>query len=101
MALADRIIHIESGSITGDIPIHEWTSAFTLYAIGEATRNKVINTFSLTSADETGLDALKTTYDGLGTKADKNEFLEKLEAAGIFYQNGTIDTAQYKSIMGL
>jgi len=101
MALADRIKHRVDGVSYGDIPIHEWTAAMTLLALGEITRQDVVDTFSLTAADETGLDALIATYTALSTKADKVEWLNKLECAGIFYQNGVITETKYKNILGL
>jgi hypothetical protein len=103
MALADRIVHQDpvTSAPVGDIPVHEFTAAFNLYVLGEATRAQVIAVFSLTAADETGLDTLKTTYDALATLSDKLEFKMKLESAGIFYQNGKIDKTKYMSIMGL
>lgn len=97
MALSDRIRH-KGG---GDIPVHKWTAGFALYAIGEATRNELIAVFDLSVEDQVGLDALKSNYDSLSTSIQKAVFLSKVEWAGLFYEDGTIDIDRYKQILGM
>lgn len=104
MGLADRLVHSDNpppNVTTEPIGIHEWTAAFELYCYGEATRTSIINQFGLSTEEQNGLDVLKSNYDALSTALDKHIFLHKLEATGLFYQNGMIDIAKYKSIMGL
>jgi hypothetical protein len=100
MGLADRLFHTENGIPTGDIAIHSWTAAFSLYCYGDAPRSKLEAVFSLSAEDLAGLDTLKTAYDALSV-TDKTNFLNKLESAGLFYESGDIDKTQYKQIMGL
>jgi hypothetical protein len=72
-----------------------------LYVIGEATRTELETVFSLGVSDLAGLDALKAQYDSLGSAVEKAVFLQKIEWAGMFYENGTIDIDRYKQILGL
>lgn len=97
MALSDRIKHATGG----DIAVHKWTAGFALYAIGEATRNELIAVFDLSVEDQVGLDALKSNYDSLSTAIEKAVFLSKIEWAGLFYEDGTIDIDRYKQILGM
>lgn len=105
MGLAERIVQSDTATTypqeDGNIPIHEFTAAISLYATGNATRNQIVNIFNLDAGQAAGLDQLLAAFDALATKADKVEWLMKLEAAGIFFQDGNIDKTQYKTIMGL
>lgn len=101
MGLADRIVHIENDEQVGDIAVHAFTAGFNLYAIGEATRGELEAVFSLSAQDLTGLDTLKSEYDGQATAVEKLLFVLKLEHAGLFYERGTIDKTRYIQIMGL
>lgn len=97
MALIDRIVH----SATGDIPIHEFSAAIFLWANGDITRQNIIDLWSLSVDDVTGLDALKVKIDAESTVAAKSNWIHKLESAGLFYANGVITATKYKSIMGV
>lgn len=101
MGLADRIVHRDGNTQLGDIPIHEFTSALTLFATGDATHAQIVNIFSLQPDEESGLTTLEDALSALPDQAAKSVWIAKLEAAGIFYQNGAIDKAKYMQIMGL
>lgn len=100
MGLAERIVHA-GGDENADIAVHRFTAGFGLYVVGEATRAELEAVFSLSAGDLAGVDALKAEYDALGTAVEKALFLQKIEWAGIFYENGTINAARYKQILGL
>lgn len=100
MGLAERIVHA-GGDENANIAVHRFTAGFGLYVIGQATRGELATVFSLSADDLVGVDALKAEYDALGSAVEKAVFLQKLEWAGMFYENGTIDTARYKQILGL
>jgi len=104
MAFADRIQtspfpkEYPAGSL---LPIHELTAAFHLYWLGTATRNQIVSLFNLDASEQVGLDALLAALDGQANETLKVKWLMKLDAAGIYYQNGNITIDQYKAIMGL
>jgi hypothetical protein len=100
MALINRIQHPGIDPETA-IPIHKFTAAMTLWASGEITRQNVIDKWVISVGDQAGLDTLKTAIDALGTVQLKVQWLNKLECAGLFYEDGTITADKYKSIMGL
>lgn len=102
MRLTDRIVHQNADlSVSGDIPVHEFTSAVSLLAYGVINRNNVITIFSLDSDAASDLDKLGTAYSSLSTESAKAQFLNRLESAGILFQSGKITAQQYKTIMGL
>lgn len=105
MGLAERIVQSDTPTVypheDGTIPIHEFTAAMTLLAAGEVTKSQLVTLFAFDATEEAGLDTLIAAYIALPTTADKVMWLMKLEAAGIFFQDGNIDKAKYKSIMGL
>lgn len=104
MGLADEIQHSDTPQdlTSGPIPIHTWTAAWELYARGEATANQIKNIFGIESRGcETGMYQLQTQIDDLSTENQKLLHVMKMEAAGLFYENGSIDKTKYKEIMGL
>jgi hypothetical protein len=98
MALIDRIAPNAEGGI--EIPAHEICAALFFWAIGTITRANVITVMGLFPSDEAQLDALAAAYTALATKADKQEFLRKIEAGAILLQSGKITKAQYLSLLG-
>lgn len=101
MSLTDRLVHRKpDGTGAGDIPIHEFTAAVSLYAYGLAAKNEITTLFGLEADDIADLDSLAAMYTSLSSEALKAQYLNRLECAGLFYQNGKIDAARYKSIMG-
>ena len=94
MGLADRIYHSDTPMPypSGEyISIHDFSAAMQLYYAGEATENQITNLFNLDDSQASGLSVLITELDGLSTDADKVKWLLKLDAAGIYYQNGRLD----------
>jgi hypothetical protein len=100
MALTDRLMHPTNLPVSGLIPVHQFTAGFMLWCNGEVTRNQFLNRFNITASGEiNGVDALKAKYDSLGTEIEKIIYIWKLEAAGLFYEDGTITDTKYKTIM--
>lgn len=82
------------------ISIHKFTSALVLYSQGHATKNQIISKFSLDNSAQIQLNVILTVIDNLSTDIDKVLWFQRLEAAGLFYEDGTRDSAWYKSVMG-
>lgn len=98
MALIDRIARNADGGI--EIAAHTFTAALHLWALGAVTRANVITMLGLFPSDEAQLDALAAAYGALATKADKNEFLLKIEYGAILLQAELITKSQYISLLG-
>lgn len=104
MGFADEIQHVDTPDdlTAGPIAVHRLSAAMELYARGEVTAQQVDNVFGLTARGvSTGFNQLVAAIDALGTENQKLLFVMKLEAAGLFYESGTIDKDQYKQIVGL
>jgi len=103
MGISEKIIHFDTvnNSYTGNIPIHEFTAAVGLYFVGSITAEKVISEFNLDSDDINDLQNIKSAFDALSTVSEKAIFLQKIEWAGIFYQNGKITASQYANIISV
>lgn len=104
MGLAERIIHSDTPKPfpSGEsIAIHEFTAAMQLYWLGEATENQIKNLFNLDPGQASGLNQLITVFNSQSNDSQKAKWLAKLDACGIYYQNGNLSASQYKSIMGL
>lgn len=99
MALVDRLQHV--GSV-GDtvITIHDFTAGLVLLANGSITRAQMISIFNLVGSDVSDLDALIAKYNSKADAVSKITFIWVIESAGLFYENGTINATQYKSILG-
>lgn len=82
------------------IAIHKFTAALVLYATGDATANNIKNVFNMDASASAQLDTLLSVLDAIATAVEKSIWLQKLEAAGLYYEDGTIDSTQYKNIMG-
>lgn len=83
------------------ISIHKFTAALVLYATGNATANNIKSVFNMDASASAQLDTLLSVLDGIATAVEKSIWLQKLESAGLYYEDGTIDAEQYKNIMGI
>lgn len=104
MGLADELQRSDPALdlTTGPIAIHRWTAALELYARGEATAAQIDAIFGITARGvSAGFNQLIAAIDALGTENQKLLFVMKLEAAGLFYESGTIDKDKYRQIVGL
>jgi len=99
MALQDRIQNPLADSETA-IAVHIFTAAFTLWVKGSITGTYIQSIFNMNAEEITQINNLKTAYDALAA-AGKVDFLNKLECAGIMYEQGYISSLEYKTIMGL
>ncbi len=95
MALFERI--------TGDnnnIAVHTFFAAVDLWSNGDITRSDVVSAFSLTAADEVELDALKSTYDGIGSAANKARYVSRVHSTFILGESNLLTESQAKTILG-
>jgi hypothetical protein len=99
MALIDKLAR------DGD-PNDPWISyrAFSagmyFWALGEITRQDVIDAFSLEATDETQLDELASYYTGLSAD-EKAQFFDRLFNACVLLREGHITRNKFKSLLGL
>lgn len=106
MSLLDHF-SIDSGENgINRLPSHQFTDTMFLWAIGDITKQQVIDAWSLTEspiedADELQLDEIKANFVALSTKADEVEYINKVEAVFRLFEIGKLTEAQSKSLMGL
>lgn len=106
MGLADRIVHAEIAIpyASGEaIPIHYFTASLELYQNGKATYNQIKNVFKMTDGEASGLLKITDKIDELAASGSyyQVQFIRRIDAAGMFYERGIIDKAQYIDIVGL
>lgn len=87
------------------IAVHRFGAGLRQWAAGQLTRAQVISAFSLTGDDVTELDALKATYDALGTGTAaaafaKAQFLDGMEDVFLLCETGDYNEAKAKSALG-
>lgn len=94
-------------SATNDtkLPVHLFGSSLRQWAAGQLTRAQVIALFTLVGTDVTELDALRATYDALGTgnaaaSFAKAAWLYRMEDVFIMVENGVYDEAKAKLALG-
>lgn len=101
MGLYARITATDSTKIT----IHRFGAALRQWAAGQLTRQQVIDGFTLTGSDVTELDALRATYDALGTGNSaaafaKSAWLYRMEDVFILCETGDYNEAKAKTALG-
>lgn len=87
------------------ISVHRFGAALRQWAAGQLTRQQVVDAFALTTAEQTELDALRVSYDALGTgnaaaafaKAARLNFMEDVF---ILVELGDYTEAKAKSALG-
>lgn len=87
------------------ISVHRFGAGLRQWAAGELTRAQVISAFSLTGSEVTELDALRATYDALGTGTaaaafTKAQYLDKMEDVFLLCETGDYLEAKAKSALG-
>lgn len=90
---------------TTKISVHRFGAALRQWAAGQLTRQQVIDGFSLAGSDVTELDALKATYDALGTGNATAAFtkarrLDEMEDVFLLVETGDYTEAKAKSALG-
>jgi hypothetical protein len=102
MALIDRLARDAVAAASGLAPIatHAFSAALWQFAKGEFTQQNVIDAFALTADDQVQLDQLIAFYQALPA-AQKTEFHQRLETAGVLLEEGFITRAKYKSLLGM
>ena len=101
MALFARI----TSNGTDKIPVHAFGAALRLMAMGNLTRQNVIDSFALSGTDITELDAIIATYNARPTNNTGNiiikaQWPDKLEDVFILCETGRLTEAQAKSFLG-
>lgn len=99
MALQDRIVRKDSE--INDISPVVYYSAFYLWVTGNVTGADVAARFSLNATEQTQSQNLKAVYDGLSTNIEKLEYLNRVHAALIAYENLLIDKSELVTTLGL
>jgi hypothetical protein len=87
------------------ISVHRFGAGLRQWASAQLTRAQIIAAFSLTGGEVTELDALRATYDALGT-ADaaaaflKAQYLNEMEDVFLLCETGDYSEAKAKSVLG-
>lgn len=97
--LIDRIKTILDG--TTDIPNHAFASAVTLWALGEITKQNIIDKWSLDATGETELQEYADNYTSEPNANSKQNNIHRIRATGELYEDGLINKTKYKSVLGL
>jgi hypothetical protein len=102
MALIDKLARDLPLPPNGEphIANHTFSAAIWFLSKGEITRAQVIAGLGLTPTDEIQLDQISTFYGTLSS-AEKGQFHNRVEAAGILLEGGYINRAKYKTLLGL
>jgi hypothetical protein len=101
MALFARLTAQDSTKIS----VHRFGAALRQWAAGQLTRQQVIDAFTLTGTDITELDALRASYDALGTgnataAFNKGARLNFMEDVFLLCETGDYTEAKAKSALG-
>lgn len=96
---------IAPGAGTDKISVHRFGAALRQWAGSQLTRQQVIDAFVLTAAEQTELDALRASYDALGTGTGAAAFakaarLNFMEDVFILVETGDYTEAKAKSALG-
>ena len=87
------------------VSVHRLGAALRQWAAGELTRAQIIAAFNFTGTEITELDALRTTYDAIGTGTivdafQKAMFLNEMEDVFLLCESGDYTEAKAKSALG-
>jgi hypothetical protein len=87
------------------ISVHRFGAALRQWAAGELTRQQIIDGFALVGSDVTELDALRATYDALGSgnanaAFAKASWLHRMEDVFILIETGDYNEAKAKNALG-
>jgi hypothetical protein len=101
MALFARLTAQDSTKIA----VHRFGAALRQWAIGQITRQQIIDTFELTGTDITELDALQAAYTALPTNntlatLTKANRLNAMEDVFLLCETGDYNEAKAKAALG-
>lgn len=87
------------------ISVHRFGAALRQWAAGELTRAQIVSAFTLSVAEQAELDALRATYDALGTgnaaaAFAKAAWLDRMEDVFVLVESGDYPEAKAKSALG-
>lgn len=90
---------------TTKIAVHRLGAALRQWAAGQLTRQQVIDAFVFAGSDITELDALRATYDAMGTgnasaAFAKAAWLDRMEDVFILVEMGDYTEAKAKTALG-
>ena len=90
---------------TSKIGVHRFGAALRQWASAELTRAQVIAAFNLDAGEQTELDALRASYDALGTgnalaAFNKAVRLNEMEDVFLLVETGDYTEAKAKSALG-
>lgn len=82
------------------IAVHVFGAGLSELARGAVTKQQLVDAFNLDAAEETELDAIIATYQGLGSAVEQYRFIGKLEDVMILSESGFYTEAKAKSELG-
>lgn len=82
------------------ITTHSFVAALAEWSRNAVTRAQVISAFTLDSEETTEVDAIKGTYDGLGTAQLKAAYLLKISDVFILVEHGFYTESKAKTELG-
>lgn len=98
MSLVDKIASDAEGNIR--LAAHFFSAGVFFFALGEITRQQLIDGLGLEASDEPQLDQLATYYAGLSV-GDKREFFGRVESSCILLQSDFITKIKFKAMLGM
>jgi hypothetical protein len=103
MALQDRFQQRNLGDNVISIPTNQFSAALSLWAegTGTITRQSVIDSFNLDSAEEEGLDKLKTAYESKDSDVSKLAYLIRVKNVLMLLEQGRVTIGQVVTILEL
>lgn len=87
------------------ISVHRFGAALRQFAAGQLTQAQVISAFSLSTFEQTELQALVNTYQALGTGTAaaafaKSQYLDSMEDVFLLCETGDYNETKAKSALG-
>lgn len=101
LAHADLYARLTNNGESGNkIPVHAFTAALRELARGAVTRAQLVSAFSLDTEDQTDLDAIIATYQGLANDAAKKAYIVKIHDVFLLVESGFYNEAKAKTELG-
>lgn len=87
------------------IGVHRFGAALREWAAGGVTRAQIVSAFALSASEQTELDAIKASYDAMGSgnaaaAFAKATYTQRLEDVFLLCETGDYTEAQAKSRLG-
>ena len=88
------------GEASNKIPVHRLSAALGEWAVGNLTRQQVIDGLSLGATEQAEIDAIAAAYNAKASAAEKVGYLWQIERCFILVETGNYNKAKAKAVLG-